>query len=224
MSTALVRTGTAALATTRLLPTLLNGGFFVALAGLAYILIKKVLNKINRNSAMKDIGQYTVDGMAATFASQLYNAMFSSFEWWNDWFGDGTDEDAMYQTAAQMKQYNVPMADVARQYKNLYSRDLLSDIQKELSSSEYQKFTRAMQTGLSGFKPVDAELHTTSDGYVLNDRFQPVQAVRPRTRLGMHLETYIFPNGTVYHGFDYRGQMRYISSSTSKIHAKHVPA
>lgn len=55
---------------------------------------------------------------------------------------DGTNEELIYQIAAQTSDYRA----VWEAYKRQYSRDLTDDLQKELSSDEYAKFLQILNS------------------------------------------------------------------------------
>ena len=90
------------------IPNFLNFGFIIAIAGGAYLLLKKVMDTIRRNQTIKDYGDNTQSGIAAAYAAQFYNAMVRTAGWWSDWFGDGTNADVIFSTAAEMYRNKIP--------------------------------------------------------------------------------------------------------------------
>ena len=58
---------------------------------------------------------------------------------------DKTDEEEIFNAARKIKNW----AAVQASYQNLYSRDLLNDLQSELDTKEYQSFIRIIQNGMN---------------------------------------------------------------------------
>jgi hypothetical protein len=108
----------------------------VTVAGFGYWIISKKLkeNRLKRNyqEVEKELGVNTPDGKAAGYAAVLFSAM-------DGW---GTNEDLIYSTIREMKSQGVLFAAVANAYRKLYGKNLLRDIQDELSSTEYMKFQK----------------------------------------------------------------------------------
>lgn len=72
-------------------------------------------------------------------AMGLRSAMNPSGISWLMW-SDGTNEDAIAQIAAQIQDLDT----VARAYRNLYSDDLLKDLQSELSTALFNSFLQTV--------------------------------------------------------------------------------
>ncbi|RSK24188.1 hypothetical protein [Hymenobacter metallilatus] len=214
-------TAVSTLASSRVMRYLLTGGFFLAVAGGAFLLFRKILQTMQRDKAIKDVGANSADGLALAFASRCYAAMNSGHEWWNDWFGDGTDEEALYQVARDMRSNNVPFVLVANKYKALYTRDLYADLTAELATDEMAQFQAALSTGLGNVLDpgllVTQQLITTAPSTILDDKLEPVSQTGPRTRLGPHDETMMLPGGRVLHGFLYQNQRRYVAAPTVQL-------
>jgi hypothetical protein len=214
-------TSTALATRSPLVRNLLTGGFILAVATGAFFLFRKLIQTMQRNQAIKDVGANSPDGLALALASRCYAAMNSGHEWWNDWFGDGTDEEALYQAARDMRSNQVPFALVSQKYKALYARDLYADLTTELASEEMAQFQAALSTGLGNVlspQPlITQQLLTIHPSTILNEKLQPVSQVPPRTRLGAHDETMMLPGGQVLHGFLYHNQRRYVSAPAVKL-------
>jgi len=75
-------------------------------------------------------------------ATFFYNAMNPSGISWMRSF-DNTDEKMIYEAARKVTDWNA----VQKSYMNLYSRNLLSDLQADLNTSEYKTFLRILSSG-----------------------------------------------------------------------------
>ena len=203
----------------------LNGVFLVAAAGGTYFIVNKLMQDAKRNAALKEYGNpNSVNGMAATFATQFYNAMYSTWEWWNDMMGDGTDEDIIYRTAGEMYRTRITLHDVAQKYKALYNKDLLQDLQRELDAEELQAFNRMLSSGLAGAASLAAVPHrmaTAIRATILNERLQPVHQVPANTILGDYvpdqIAAYQLADGRTMVGFMFNRNMRYVDSAVIKL-------
>ena len=208
----LFRTGSTALSKS-IIPSFLNFGFLIAIAGGAYLLLKKVIGSIRRGSAIANYGAGTTNGLAVRYASQFYNAMVRSWEWWSDLLGDGTNFEVIISTAAEMHRNGVTFQDVSRQYQALYGRDLVQHLTSELDADQMGQFHRVLSGGLSGIAVSDSFLTTNKPTWIFDAEFSPVRQVPARTRLGEHTETYLLATGQSYHGFEYQGKMRYVQDA-----------
>ncbi len=94
------------------------------------------MDTIRRNQTIKDYGDNTQSGIAAAYAAQFYNAMVRTAGWWSDWFGDGTNADVIFSTAAEMYRNKIPFKEASWQYKALYNRDLITHLNSELDADE----------------------------------------------------------------------------------------
>jgi hypothetical protein len=211
LSVGLVR-GTSAVVT-----SLVTSGFFIGLCAAAYYLVRKFISSYRHAHLLNQVGTNSLDGLAIGYAQRLYASMISGHVWWNDWFGDGTDEDAMYKVAQEMYQHKVPFPLVSAKFKVLFNRELLDDIQDELNADEQAKFQTALSTGaLSGLGSpallTGQLLVTTSTTPVFDSQLRAVQEVPPLVRLGPHVETLYGPTGQVWLGFPFGQQMRFVSA------------
>lgn len=203
-----------ALAKTPIVAYLLRSGFFVALATAAYFIVRKLVNTVRRTGAINKYGDTkTVDGKSTQYANQLYQAMVRSNSFLNNFFGDGTDTQGIYSTAAEMHSNGISFAAVSKKFSALFNKDLLKMLNSELDSQEMQRFNQILSSGLSGII-VKTLLKTKGDAYVLDSKFRPIQLVPSSTNLGMHLESIIYGNDQRYDGFMYNGKMRYIDGNS----------
>jgi hypothetical protein len=201
--------GTSAVAT-----SLVTSGFFIAAVTAAYILIRKLITSYRHNKLLNEVGQNTAEGLAVGYAQRLYTAMISGYGWWNDYLGDGTDEEAIYQVGREMKAHNVPFNMVSARYKVLYDRELIDDLTLELDSEELGKFQAALRTGLAGLGALepapDHLLYTVSPTLVYDEQLQVVGPIPANMALGEHVATYIAPDGRVWHGYPYLNVTRFV--------------
>jgi hypothetical protein len=210
VATGLVR-GASSVAT-----SLVTSGFFIGLCTAAYFLVRKAITAYRHSKLVNEVGASTQDGLAIGYAQRLYTAMISGYEVWNDWFGDGTDEDAMYQVAREMFAHKVPFALVSSKYKVLYNRELLDDVTQELDSSQVSVFQRAMSTGaLNGLGALSTGrelLFTTSATPVFDAQLRELGQLPALMKLGAHVQTLQSPQGQVWLGFAHGQQLRFVSA------------
>jgi hypothetical protein len=99
----------------------LGGSFFVG---------RKLVRKAKSNTEEKKTFQ---EGNSATYAKQIKMAFEN-----DNWFGWGTDEEALRKTLRA-----IPSKDefrkVINSYQNLYSRSMMKDMQDELTTTEYNE-------------------------------------------------------------------------------------
>ncbi len=76
-------------------------------------------------------GQILKEGNPASFATQLKMAFEN-----DNAFGWGTDEEAVYRTLEQIPDTSM-MRRVQRAYKDLFGKNLASDLKSELSTQEF---------------------------------------------------------------------------------------
>lgn len=218
----LVPGGQLALWGTKLVPTLLRGGFFIAVCTAAFLLVKKGVQAWRRHKLLNQVGENSADGVAIGFASRLYAAMISGHAWWNDWVGDGTDEESCYQVAREMHAQQIPFALVAAKYRILYTRELLSDLTSELNGEEMQKFQAILTSGLGNVPEMLLShlLVTVRPTTVLDHELRPVQDAPAACRLGEHTDTLILPGNRVRHGFTYNGLSRFVDAADVRLVAR----
>lgn len=207
-----------AVAKSNLVAHAMRFGIFAVLAIGSFLLIRKIVRRFQKNRYMSEFGKNNKSGRAVQYASQFYQAMISGHEWFNDWFGDGTDEKLIYSTAQEIHQdKDVSLPDVSQAYKRLYNRDLLIDLQKELDATQYKKFSEVMNSGLSGLS-APMRLITSRSATIFNEQFQPLHMVPANVNLGHSYESIISNQGT-YHIFYYKGKARFVQDQTVKLYA-----
>jgi hypothetical protein len=115
----------------------------VAFYGAAGVLgYKFLLQPALRKYRMKHEQQSMLTDSNKQQATFFYNAMNPSGISWMRAI-DYTDEDMIYAAARKVTDWNA----VQSTYNNLYNRNLLSDLQSELSTSEYKTFLRILSSG-----------------------------------------------------------------------------
>ncbi len=195
-----------------------RGGFFLALASATYLIVKKIVNKIRRGTAIQSYGDTTSQaGLSASYANQLYQAMVRSNGWFNAIVGDGTDHNAMYSTASEMQKNRVPFSAVSKSFKAIHNKDLLEMINSELDSQQLLRFNSILENGLAGIRLEDHYILTHSPTYVYNEALRPIQTVKEGTKLGIHIESVIYGDGRKFDGFDFNGAMRYVESTYANL-------
>ena len=130
----------------------LTVGFYGAAGFLGWrFVVQPTLQKMRRNREQSDM----INDPNKRQATVLHNAMNPSGVSWMRSM-DRTDEKMVYEAARNITDWNA----VQTTYRNLYNRDLLSDLQGELDSKEYQTFLRILgqgkpsrtKSGASGFE------------------------------------------------------------------------
>ena len=109
-----------------------------AIAGALVIkrLTKKTVENIRQTTVANNFGEDTQKGYGSTFAIELYASMHPNATW----LWDGTDEQAIFEVGRKMNLYKVKFAKVSEMYKKQFNRNLLDDLQEELSASDLAKF------------------------------------------------------------------------------------
>ncbi len=102
-------------------------GFLLLVGG---IITTKVVQKLKQDNAFKNADSEEVQ-QAIAIRSALNP---SGVSWLSSM--DSTDLDTLYQVAGQITN----IKKVVKQYKNLYQRSMMDDLQKDLEPEEYQKF------------------------------------------------------------------------------------
>jgi len=117
-------------------------GFYGVLSIAGYkFLLQPAYRKYKMNNEQRNI----LSDPNKQQATYLYNAMNPSGISWMRSF-DNTNEETVYSAARRITNWNA----VQSTYGNLYNRNLLSDLQKELDNDEYQTFLRILSTTASG--------------------------------------------------------------------------
>lgn len=138
---------------------LLTIGFYGAAGFLGYrFLLKPAIENMRKK---REQGQMLSDPNRRQ-ASVLYNAMNPSGVSWMRSM-DTTNEKLIYDAARKITNWNA----VQTAYRNLYSRDLLSDLQSELDSEEYQTLLRILAEGKSSNSNVSANSQSTLKGLLI---------------------------------------------------------
>lgn len=104
------------------------GIFSIIVAVLLYFFVYKPW--LEKKKALQNNAINTPTGNAKIIATKFRVAM----EGW------GTNEKLLYTLADQVANDGVKWEDVASNYYNMYERDLIKDLQKELNSKEIQEF------------------------------------------------------------------------------------
>ena len=114
----------------------LTVGFYGAAGFLGYrFVLQPALQKMRRNSEQSSM----ISDPNKRQATVLHNAMNpSGISWMRSM--DKTNEGMIYSAARKITNWNA----VQTTYRNLYNRDLLSDLQGELDTEEYQTFLRIL--------------------------------------------------------------------------------
>lgn len=98
-----------------------------------YKLFQLIQTETNKKKALADV--------SGGLAVELHNAIYSqAIDLWGVHLGNA-DEDAIMSIATRI--YDI--GTVSSFYKNLYKSDLFADLEKVLSSTEYQKFNQIVQ-------------------------------------------------------------------------------
>lgn len=118
---------------------------------LGYRAVKKGISKSQQKNAANQVDNKDPKIAYATILAQrAHAAMVTGYEWWNDVFGDGTNEDELYAIAKLMHDKGITFALVADAYKKLYpGRVFQTDLSSELASDELTKFYNKLK-GLAG--------------------------------------------------------------------------
>lgn len=207
------------IASSNIVSYLLKGGFFLAVATGTYLILRSVIRKIRRNSITNNFGADTPQARAAQYAANFYTAIFpSGLEWLSDMFGDGTDTALVFSTAQQVHADN-NMSEVVKAYRKLYNRDLIIDLQKDLGSSQFAKFNKLVNEGLSGIRMISNNLIAAKPTIVYDEMLKPIGIVRERTCFGGHVESLFQNQGKVLHGFEHKGKMRYVNAEDVNLYS-----
>jgi hypothetical protein len=102
-----------------------------------FFLARHFYNKTRKNSAEK---KSLDEGSPATFAKQLKMAFDN-----DTWGGIGTDEEKVFSVFNQIPSKSM-YAKVEKAYSDLYSNNLNSDLESELSSDEYNEVLRIISS------------------------------------------------------------------------------
>lgn len=190
---------------------ILKAGFYIATLGVGYLLFKRILRKSTQNKTASKFGDDSKNGRAVGYATQFYQAFFTTYEWFSKIVGDGTDYKAVMATADQIHaDKGVSFKDVSSTYKKLFNRNLLLDLKDELDSTEFGEFSKAIKSGLGSIAVTSHLLISKKPVTVLDSRFEPISLVQPGVVLGEHTQTMINANNQQFYGFEYKGQERFV--------------
>lgn len=109
-------------------------------------------------------------------AMSLRSAMNPSGASWLMW-SDGTKEDAIWQVAQQITDLDA----VAMAYRNLYSDELIKDLQGELSTNDFTAFLQAVASGQANHNVDDGRLPSRGAYSAPQKLIVAIQAVYVRT-------------------------------------------
>lgn len=104
--------------------------------GAAFFVGKKILKNFREKRTER---RFTEESQQALL---LRSAMNPSGASWLIWM-DGTKEEAIFNTAAQITNFKK----VQQDYQNLYNRSLIKDLQKELDTDDYTRFMNIINSG-----------------------------------------------------------------------------
>lgn len=120
-------------------------------AGTVYFVARvgaKAVEKIRENNANLNIDKTGSKQIASVEAQRLYAAFFPSG---TTWMPDGTDEEIIFSVADSIRSNKTTWADLVNAYNSLFKRNLVSDLNDELDSSELSKFwIRAGKSAING--------------------------------------------------------------------------
>jgi len=116
-----------------------------ALLGLGYWGYKSYIKKANVKQAANKYGDGSKEGKAVEYAGMMYSALHRG------WFNMTEDEKAIYTTAIKMNENGVSMRMVGDAYRKLYSKELVTELNRLLDPDELIKFNNALN---GKYKPV----------------------------------------------------------------------
>lgn len=101
-----------------------------------YLATRKIIKKIRQTRSERN---FTLEGQQALLIRSALNPAGIS---WLAWM-DGTKEESLYNIAYKIKDFRK----VQVEYRNLFNRSLVKDLEKELKIEEYQKFMDIINSG-----------------------------------------------------------------------------
>jgi hypothetical protein len=140
------------------------GTVAIGTGAVAYLIAKRIVQKARSNQSTKDLDDIDKkdprDAYAVSYAQQI-RAAFNPADLdntWMSWIPDGTDEEALYRVAKDMRARNVEFSRVAKAYRNLYQSDLVRDLTSELDTAELRIFYGHLGMQMQGLasKPINA--------------------------------------------------------------------
>ncbi|MBR8534430.1 hypothetical protein KDU71_02575 [Carboxylicivirga sediminis] len=109
-----------------------------ALLGLGYWGYKSYQKKANQKQAARKYGDGSKEGKAVEYAGQIYSALHAG------WFNMVEDEKSLYKTALEMHKNGVNMRLVGDAYRDLYSKELIMELNRLLKPEELTIFNNAL--------------------------------------------------------------------------------
>ncbi len=132
------------------------GGVALAVGGAGYLIVRRIVRTAKINNTTRKLDEIDSkdprEALAVGFAQQLYAGFnpYSLDNTWFSWVPDGTDEEALYRVAREMKARNVEFSRVAKAYRNLYQSELIQDLTSELDPGELRMFYQQLGMNISG--------------------------------------------------------------------------
>jgi len=150
----------------------------VIVLGASFFIGRSIIRKARSTSEEKRTFE---DGNEATYAKQMKMAFEN-----DNWFGWGTDEEALRKTIQAIPSKEV-FRKVIKSYQKLYARSLMADMKSDLSTSEYEEMLAIISTKPEkGVKPFQIQISV-----------QQCQAWAKRLRSAFNEHTWGFlPYGT----------------------------
>jgi hypothetical protein len=111
-------------------------GMGALVAGAGFLVVRKLVKSARKNRKQK---LFSEEGQQALLIHSAINPSGISWLKWTD----GTNEEAIFEVARQITKFKK----VAQEYKILYNRALVSELEKELSTEEYAKFMDIVNSG-----------------------------------------------------------------------------
>lgn len=105
----------------------------------AYFLLRSIIKRANKQAAQDAVATGDANALIAVEMRQSMNP--SGTAWLMDF--DGTETEALFNAARKATNFNA----VASSYASLYDADLISDVQNELSVSEFAQFQTLLGKG-----------------------------------------------------------------------------
>lgn len=99
------------------------------------LIVRKILRSLAENSQSEKLGFDLPTQQAQTLKAAFNRSGTGIFSW-----ADGTDIQAVYDTASKIKDWSA----VSRAYNNLYNSNLADDLTSELSTDELQEFYKRL--------------------------------------------------------------------------------
>lgn len=118
--------------------------------GITFIMAKRAIKNIRRKNSER---KFTNEAQQAILLRSAINPSGISWMMWMD----GTKEQAIYDVAGRITNFRK----VQQEYQNLFNSSLVNDLEKELSTDEYNKFMNIVNT--TGSQGVVAENNTSDN-------------------------------------------------------------